>query len=208
MRVRSVLSAAAIAVALAPACSSSDHPAATANVGSGGGANDGGATSDGGASADGGSVAVRPELCQGVDAGPTAADEVSQAGPPSVPLGGTLRLGTYNVEEYDVYGAFDAGTGDAGDGPPGVQATGRTVSGTLVLTKDVLQIVEAFGTPGGSLGAPTTRAYAYVVKGNALNAAQQCPTSAATSGIGYTAVGDALALFPDENHRQLYRLRP
>lgn len=202
-----VLATALLAV-LAAACGTSDHPPASSSGGSVGPSIDGGGVSDASGSGDAGAVAVRPELCQGLTLGGTVAEEIAQAGPASVALGGSLVLGTYDLEGLDVYGAFDAGTPDGGDGTPGVQPTGRTAGSTLVVTKTALQIVEAFGTVGGSLGPPTSRAYAYVVKGAALSAAQQCPTAASTQPIGFTAAGDSLALFADANHRQVYRLRP
>lgn len=205
---RTVLVAAALLFGLAPACGSSDHPAPAGSSGGSVVEDAGGGTSDASGSTDGGVVQSRPELCQGLVLGGTVVEELSQPGPAAVALGGTLVLGTYAAEELDIYGSSDAGAPDGGEGAPGPQATGRTVSSTLVVTKDTLQIVEAFGTVGGSLGAPTTRAYAYVPKEKSLNAAQQCPTTAATLPIGYTAAGDALALFPDPNHRQVYRLQP
>ncbi len=201
---RTVLAATALSLSLV-ACSS-DRPSASSNSGTGAAGLDAG-TSDAATSIDG-AVSPRPDLCQGLTSSAMVAEELSQAGPAAVSLGGTLVFGTYDAEELDIYGAFDAGAPDGGEGSPGVRATGRTVSGTLVLTKDTLQIVEAYGTPDESLGPPTTRAYAYVLKDKSLNAAEQCPMTAATQPIGYTVAGDALALFPDPNHREVYRLRP
>lgn len=208
---RAALLVPVVVFGLTAACGGSDRPSPAGSSGGGVTTDAGGAGSAdaSGSPDDGGGVQPRPALCQGLALGGKLVEELSQPGPAAVPLGGTVVLGTYAAEELDVFGDFDGGTPDGGEGAPGPQATGRTVDSTLIVTKDTLQIVEAYGTIGGAtLGPTATRAYAYVAKDSALNAAQQCPASAPTAPIGYTAVGDALALFPDANHRQVYRLKP
>jgi hypothetical protein len=164
-----------------------------------------GAPVDGGTDAEAALPQPRPTLCEGL-APSTVIDEISRNPPAPPPLGGTIAVGKYDIDELYDYGGVDAGP-DAGAEPPNSGLSGRSGSGTLVVTADSLAFLEAYG-PTGALAPPTVTGYAYTAEGTTISAAQVCPTTAPTKAIPYSASGNSLALFPAPSRRIVYRLRP
>jgi hypothetical protein len=207
---------AATAVGLALlACSGDDHPAPAGSSGStgtlpDGGPGDGGPGGPGdGASADGrivtddggeGDGAPDAALCMPLAFVGPYVDEQGIAAPAPAPAGGSITLGTYDIEalsEYDV----------AADGP-----TGRIAQSTLVITVNQLRISDNLATGAGGVpsSAPvqTTRALSYMAKNTKLATAQYCPPPSEEKTVDYTATPDALIVFPDATHSVQYKRRP
>jgi hypothetical protein len=149
--------------------------------------------------------ALNPALCEKLPLGTKIVDELAMSGDALPPLGGAFAPGIYDLEELDAYNAFDAGISDVEHPTEGV--TGRSASAILVVTSNTFAIVEAYGT-GGNLDPPTNRGYDYYPRDTTIYWARVCPDALATKGIPYSAVGDTLAIFTDENHREVFRRRP
>lgn len=182
------------------ACASNDGPGYAQSSSSSGDLPDGG-----GADAEAGLPQPQGSLCQGLVVAPKEIDEVTQAGGALPPIGGVVAPGTYDLEGLYTYGPVDAGA-DAGEQPiEGL--SGRSGRGTLVVTKDTLAFIEAYG-PTGALPPAAATGYAYTAAGTTISAARVCPETVATKDIPYSAVGDSLALFVDSTHRVVFRRRP
>lgn len=182
-----------------------DRP--TASSGDRGGANyvsvgtdDGGTTSDAAVPL----PDLQPDVCKAITLGSRIVDELAHAGDPPVPYGGTVAPGTYELDALDVWAPFDAGTSAEA---PSEGASGRSGSGTMVVTANTIAIVEAYGPSGGPLGMPDTRGYGYVADQTDLAAAEVCPNAVATTRIGYSVSGEYLAIFVDATHRATFHLQ-
>lgn len=165
-----------------------------------------GVTLDGGTRGDG-AVPLpgpQPAVCEGLAPGTRIIGELAHAGDPPTPYGGPIAAGTYELTGLDYWGPFDAGTDPE---PPNEGASGRSGSGTLVVTKNTLAFVRAFGASDGTLGAAETEGYGYLAEDAGIAMAKVCPDVAVTTQLGYSAVGSSLAIFVDANHRELYRLQ-
>ncbi|HSO37733.1 MAG TPA: hypothetical protein VLT33_34640 [Labilithrix sp.] len=167
-----------------------------------------GAVPDGGPSSDAEAGLPQPNdaLCKGLVIGPRVIAEVGENMSTPPPLGGTIALGTYDLDAFFVYGAFDAGASDGGEQVNEV-ITGRSGTATLVVTRNTLAFVETYG-PTGALPAPTTTGYAFSAEGTEISEAKVCPETAPTRTMPYTAVGSSLALFVDPTHRLVFQKRP
>jgi hypothetical protein len=196
------LAGASLLAAAISACSS-DGPSGYAQSSSSGAVPEGGTpTGD----AEAGLPQPQEALCKGLVIGARVIDELGEPSKVPTPYGGAIKLGTYDLDELYAYGgAPDAGADGGEEG--GEFLTGRSGTGTLVVTTKTLAFIEAYG-PKGTLPAPVATGYAYSAEGTTISAARVCPETIATKAIPYSCVGDSLALFVDPTHRLVFRRRP
>ncbi len=185
------------AAAILSACGSDNPPPAGSS----------GTVADGGGPADSapGLPNANGKLCVALDRGKTVAELGENMDVPP-PLGGAIKPGTYLLDGLYVYGPIDAGP-DAGPEVPNEALTGKSASGTLVVTSSTLAFLQAYG-PTESLGAAAATGFAYTAADTTISAAQVCPSTEPTRSIPYSAVGDSLALFVEPKRRVVFRRKP
>lgn len=141
--------------------------------------------------------------CQ--DAGIAGGEEVNEvqlAGDEPPPLGGTIQLGTYVLNELQVYVPYPAN-------PPDDFAveklTGKVAAKNVVLGATIMELVGAEGTPG-ALGQTKLSGGTYATSGAELRLDLSCPTQAVEK-LRYSAAGSGLVLYVG-GRREVYKRSP
>jgi len=187
---------------LVAACSGGDEP-----IGGGGVI----ATGDaGGAPTDvPDTIEPHPELCQGLTLGGEATEELELMGDAPPPLGGKIEPGLYDLTELYTYTPASPPQDPGDDEPVTVHLSGRTGQATVIVTTYRMQIIEAYGTVGAALGAPTSRALAYRTDGTSLVGTNVCPSTAPPAPFSFSTTSpNSFALYVDASHRAIFTRRP
>ena len=159
--------------------------------------NDGGATPpvDGGAA-----------TCEAlaVEATPVGETFVNAAQAPD-PLGGALPTGTFVLADVTRFERFTGVRDDETGETRGVPTSDALVSKVLVLDGATYRFATRTGTvSSGVVGAAETTGGTWTTNGTSVALRQSCPTTAATSLLGFSVVGDSVAIYTSATRRETY----
>lgn len=194
---------ASLLLALVAACGD-DRPDVASSGGSGTSlvpAGDGGV----GPSVDGGGATT----CEAIttEAVPVGEHFVNATEGPAA-FGGTLPTGTFVLSDVTRFEPFTGVRDDETGTVTGAPSSDALLSKVLVLDGASYRFTTRSGTIAAGVGAAETTGGTLTTNGTDIAFRQACPTTAATTLLGFSAVGDSIAIYTSSTRRETYVLAP
>lgn len=194
----------ALFVVLLAACGEDRPDVAVASGGNGTSlvpAGDGGITP----AVDGGGVATCDAIATEVT--PVGESFVNASEAPAA-FGGALPSGTFVLSDVTRFEPFTGERDEETGTVTGAPTSDALLARVLVLDGASYRFTTRSGKSSTGLGPAETTGGTLTVNGTSIAFRQGCPTTAATTQIGFSVVGDSISLYTSASRRETYVLAP
>lgn len=123
-------------------------------------------------------------------------------------FGGTLPSGTFVLSDVTRFEPFTGERDDETGTVTGAPTSDALLSKVLVLDGSTYRFTTRSGTISAGVGAIETTGGTLTTNGTSIAFRQGCPTTAATTQLGFSVVGDSIALYTSSSRRETYVLAP